>query len=82
MREIYQMFRGDLSPEQVMAAAGTRPQGQFYAHLYVALYAEAAGDKARTLEHLKAAADSRYAAVGGYMHMVARVHLALLEKTR
>ena len=46
MREIYQMFRGDLSPEQVMAAAGTRPDGQFYAHLYVALYAEAAGDRA------------------------------------
>ena len=57
MREIYQMFRGDLSPEQVMTAAGTRPDGQFYAHLYVALYAEAAGDRARTLEHLKSAAD-------------------------
>ena len=57
MREIYQMFRGDLSPGQVMAAAGTRPEGQFYAHLYVALYAEAAGDRARTLEHLKSAAD-------------------------
>jgi lipoprotein NlpI len=82
MREIYQMFRGDLSPDQVMAAAGTRPEGLFYAHLYVALYAEASGDRARTLEHLKLAADSRYATVGGYMHMVARVHLALLEGTR
>jgi lipoprotein NlpI len=81
MREIYQMFRGELSPEQVMAAAGTRPDGQFYAHLYVALYAEAAGQRAQTLEHLKVAADQRYATVGGYMHMVARVHLALLEKT-
>jgi lipoprotein NlpI len=82
MRQIYQMFRGELSPEQVLAAAGTRPDGQFYAHLYVALYAEAAGDRARTLEQLKSAADSRYATVGGYMHMVARVHLALLERTR
>ena len=27
MRQIYQMFRGDLSPDQVMAAAGTRPEG-------------------------------------------------------
>ena len=65
-----------------MAAAGTRPDGQFYAHLYLALYAEAAGDRALTLEHLKSAAASRYASVGGYMHMVARVHLALLEGTR
>jgi lipoprotein NlpI len=82
MREIYQMFRGTLSPEQVLTAAGTRPEGLFYAHLYVALYAEAAGDRARTLEHMKSAADSRYASVGGYMHMVARIHLALLEGTR
>ena len=65
-----------------MTAAGTRPEGRFYANLYVALYAEAGGDRARTLEHLKLAADSRYASVGGYMHMVARIHLALLEGTR
>jgi lipoprotein NlpI len=82
MRQIYQMFRGELSPEQVMAAAGTRPDGLFYAHLYLALYAEAAGDRAGTLEHLKPAADQRYASVGGYMHMVARVHLALLDGRR
>jgi tetratricopeptide (TPR) repeat protein len=82
MREIYRMFRGELSPEQVMAAAGARADGQFYAHLYVALYAEAAGERARTLEHLRSAAASRYAAAGGYMHMVARVHLARLEATR
>jgi tetratricopeptide (TPR) repeat protein len=82
MREIYRMFRGELSPEQVLAAAGARPEGQFYAHLYLALYAEAAGDRARTLEQLRSAADNRYAAVGGYMHMVARVHLTLLEGSR
>jgi lipoprotein NlpI len=82
MRQIYQMFRGDLSPEQVLVAAGTRPEGVFYGHLYVGLYAEASGDRARTLEHLKAAADNRYASAGGYMHMVARVHLALLEGSR
>ena len=34
-------------PEQVMAAAGARLEGRFYAHLYIALYAEAAGDRAR-----------------------------------
>src|SRR3954469_13308057 len=72
MREIYQMFCGALSADQVLAAAGTRPEALFYAHLYVALYAEASGDRVRTLEHLQVAADSRYASVGGYMHMVAR----------
>jgi lipoprotein NlpI len=82
MRQIYQMLRGELSPDQVMAAAGARPEGIFFAHLYVALYAEASGDRARTLEHLKLAADSRHASVGGYMHMVARVHLTMLEGTR
>ncbi len=82
MREIYQMFRGVLGPDQVMTAAGPRPDGQFYAHLYVGLYLEAVGDRARALEHLQSAADRRYASVGGYMHMVAGVHLALLQSAR
>jgi lipoprotein NlpI len=29
MREIYQMFRGEMTPEQVMAAAGKQPTAQF-----------------------------------------------------
>jgi lipoprotein NlpI len=78
MREIYQMFGGELGPDEVLAAAGNRQQARFYAHLYVGLYSEAIGDRARTLEHLKAAADPLYADAGGYMHIVARVHLATL----
>ena len=78
MREIYQMFRGELGPDDVIAAAGDRLQARFYAHLYVGLHSEAIGDRARTLEHLKVAADPQYADVGGYMHIVARVHLATL----
>jgi hypothetical protein len=76
------MFRGVLGPDQVMTAAGQRPDGQFYAHLYVGLYLEAVGDRARALEHLQSAADRRYASVGGYMHTVAGVHLALLQGAR
>lgn len=76
MHEVYQMFRGTTSPAAVMAAAGPRPEGQFYANLYVGLYEDAAGDRARAITHLTAAADGRFAGVGGYMHMVARVHLA------
>ena len=82
MRAVYQMFRGVVGPDQVMTAAGTRPDGQFYAHLYVGLYLEAIGDRAGGLEHLRSAADRRYASVGGYMHTVAGVHLALLQIAR
>src|SRR5688572_6738161 len=74
MREIYQMFRGALTPDKIIAAAGDQPEAQFYAHLYVGLYHEALGDKARALEHIRTASDARYS-MGGYMHRVARVHL-------
>ena len=78
MREVYQMFRGTLTPEQVLSAAGSQPSAQFYAHLYVGLYSEALGMKDRALEHIRTAAEDRFAARGGYMHMVARVHLKSL----
>jgi lipoprotein NlpI len=78
MRAIYEMFRGERPPEQVMAAGGAGAQGRFYAALYTGLYFEATGDRARALERIKLAADGRFADAGGYMHMVARVHLARL----
>jgi lipoprotein NlpI len=81
MRQVYDMFRGALTPDDVLAAAGDRPESQFYAHLYVGLYAEALGDKARALEHIKAAADDRFA-MGGYMHTVAKLHLDRLQRSR
>ena len=74
MREVYQMFRGTLTPEQVLAAAGSQPAALFYAHLYVGLYFEVQGMAARALEHIKIAAADRFEREGGYMHMVARVH--------
>ena len=78
MREVYQMFRGTLTPEQVLSAAGSAPGAQFYGHLYVGLYFEAQGMKARALEHITMAAADRFEREGGYMHMVARVHLRAL----
>ena len=78
MREVYQMFRGTLTPEQVLLAAGPRPEEQFYGHLYVGLYFEALGMKDRALEHITIAAADRFEPYGGYMHMVARVHLRSL----
>ena len=72
------MFRGTLTPEQVLAAAGSQPDAQFYGHLYLGLYFEALGMKERALQHITMAAADRFERYGGYMHMVARVHLRAL----
>jgi len=79
MREIYQLFRGALTASDVLRAAGNRPAGLFYAHLYIGLHAEATGRTELALTHIKEAASERYANAGGYMHMVARVHLTVLR---
>jgi lipoprotein NlpI len=85
MREIYEMFRGELAPAEVMTAgeratARGRASGLFFAHLYVGLYYEALGNDTDARTHLEAAADARYAPAGGYMHMVARVHVDQLDR--
>jgi lipoprotein NlpI len=79
MRQVYDMFRGKLTPQDVLAAAGDRPESQFYAHLYLGLYFEALGDNVHALEHIKTAADDRFS-MGGYMHRVAKLHLDLLQR--
>ncbi len=78
MREVYQMFRGSLAPDQILSAAGNEPEAQFYGHLYLGLYFDALGMKDRAREHITIAAADRFARSGGYMHMVARVHLRSL----
>src|SRR5712692_7510463 len=82
MREIYEMFRGTMSPEQVLTAAGGQLESEFYAHFYLGLYFEAFRNSARAIEHITAAAADRYAAAGGYMHAVARIHLEILQRRR
>jgi len=73
MSQIYQMFRGELTVEQVLKAGGTQPESQFYAELYSGLYLEALGNSERALKHIRNAAADRYSG-SGYMHDVARVH--------
>jgi lipoprotein NlpI len=80
MRQVYEMFRGAMTPEQVLAAAGPRPSGQFYAQLYLGLYFEALGNEGRAREHITAAAADGFAEAGGYMHTVAKVHLGILQR--
>jgi lipoprotein NlpI len=75
MTDVYQMFKGSVAPDHVIASAGNRPSAEFYGHLYVGLYFDALGMRDRALEHIKIAAADRFAQSGGYMHMVARLHL-------
>lgn len=82
MSAIQAMFGGTRTPDEVIQAAETgaetdRPGQRFYAHLYVGLYHEAAGQRKLAEEHLrKAAALARF---GGYMGEVARVHAQLFD---
>ena len=74
MREIYEMFSGRMTPQDVLSAAGGQPLARFYAHLYRGLYHEAFGRTEAAREEIFLAADDRFAQVGGYMHLVAVVH--------
>ncbi len=77
MRQVYDLYKGDLKPEDVMKAAKADNE-LFYAHLYVGIYFDLLGDKKLAFEHLnKATEDYR---IGHYMWDVARVHRDLLSK--
>lgn len=80
MRQVYDLFRGTLTPEAVLNAAGSQLSAQFYAHLYLGLYFEAVGDSRRALDHISTAAADRFAAAGGYMHTVAKIHLGIMKQ--
>jgi lipoprotein NlpI len=74
MREIYEMFRGTMTPDAILAAAGNQPSSRFFAELYVGLYFDAIGDRSRAVPRLRSAAAKSYAPAGGYMHRVAELH--------
>ena len=82
MREIYEMFSGRMTPQDVLSAAGGQPRARFYAHLYRGLYHEAFGRTEAAREEIFLAADDQFAEVGGYMHMVAVVHRDLMMGAR
>lgn len=75
MREVYRLFKGELTQAQVIKAAGTDPSGQFFARLYIGLYLEAIGQREAGRAQIAIAAEPRFARAGGYMHDVARVHM-------
>jgi lipoprotein NlpI len=87
LMRVYDLFAGKAKPDDVLAAVEEgKPSKEerwlrlFYAHLYLGLYFEAEGDKKRSLEHMKKAAEDY--GVPGYMGDVARVHLELRTKEK
>ena len=77
MREVYRMFKGEMTQAQVLKAAGSDPSAQFFARLYIGLYLEATRNREAGRAQIEIAAEDRYARVGGYMHDVARVHVKM-----
>jgi lipoprotein NlpI len=84
MRQVYDLFKGELTPKDVLTAAqadtgnATRNNSQhFYAHLYVGIYHDLTGERQLALEHLNRATDEHR--IGHYMWDVARVHRDLLK---
>lgn len=85
MMQIYELYRGKLKPADVLAAAHAgeateqaRNMRLFYAHLYLGLYYEAAGDKESAKKHILEAADKHK--IGHYMWDVARIHADRLRE--
>lgn len=85
---VYELFAGRARPEDVLAAVQEgKPTAEqlkmrlFYAHLYLGLYYEAAGDKKAAREYLELAAKEP-PTLNFYMWDVARVHVELLGKSR
>lgn len=86
MMEVYELFRGSATPDDVLAAARAgKPtadqlnQRLFYAHLYTGLYYEALGEEKQAARHITKAAEE-HQIIGHYMWHVARVHAARLEE--
>ena len=78
MMEVFALFAGSASPEDVLRAADrASASGQgvgplFYAHLYLGLYFEAKGNASRSAGHVAKAVELRQPE--NYMWQVARVH--------
>jgi lipoprotein NlpI len=80
MREILDLFAGRGDEAAVLAAANRGPEADrrnqlCYAHLYLGLHAEAAGDAAAAQRHITAAAGTYR--MDHYMGRVAGVHARL-----
>lgn len=75
MAEVYAFYAGKGTEEGVLKAAAAEgsEEAKMYAHLYLGLYHEAAGDAEKAKRHMRVAAAARLK--DHYMHDVSRVHL-------
>lgn len=70
-REVYQLFQGTLSAEEVLSAAtaapdSSRQQRLFYSHLYVGLNAALEGNRTTAIDSLEQAALNEWPRSAGY----------------
>lgn len=84
MMQIYDLYRGKSKPADVLAAIegkglseNERNARAFYAHLYIGLWYEAAGDAELSAKHMKLAEEHK---ISHYMWDVAHVHRLLRQK--
>jgi lipoprotein NlpI len=83
MMQIYGLYQGKLKPEDVLAAANANPpnrelhnQRLFYAHLYIGLWFEAAGNRDGAKKHILEAEVHK---IAHYVWDVAHVHAQILR---
>ena len=86
MRQVYDLFKGALKPEDVLAAAraGNPSKEQlkhqlFYAHLYVGIYYDLVGEGKQALAQMEEAVAHP---IGHYMWDVARIHRDVLKRVK
>jgi lipoprotein NlpI len=82
MAEIYSFFGGRGTEAAILEAAkrANTESARMYAHLYLGLYFEAAGEVRKAREHMRQAAAARLQK--DYMHDVAKIHLRQREWDR
>lgn len=88
MMQVFELYRGNLKPEEVLAACiSDKPDEEtlagrlFYAHLYLGLYYEVAGELPLARKYISLAADKKLAKnprINGYMWDVAQIHAELM----
>ncbi|MDA1056032.1 MAG: hypothetical protein O3C40_37095 [Planctomycetota bacterium] len=91
MMQVFELYRGNLKPDEVLAAcrrddpdAETLAGRLFYAHLYLGLYHEVAGEKELAQKYILLAADKKLAenpGINRYMWDVARIHAEQIQRT-
>lgn len=91
MMQVYELYRGNLKPDEVLTACRrddpdpeTLAGRLFYAHLYLGLYHEVAGEKELAQKYILLAADKKLAEnprINRYMWDVARIHAELMKKS-